>query len=225
MLDLVAAGGAHGAASVPELPDVQLRTRLLAAVLDEIDYGLMLVSDDAQVLHANHVARSELDAEHPLQLLGRGLRARVSTDVAPLYDAIASACRQGLRRMVTLGEGRHRVTVAVVPLPEDTASGRHGRPALMLLGKRQVCEGLTVHAFARSMGLTPAETQVLEALCGGDRPAEIALRHGVALSTVRTQVGSIRAKTGAPSIGALLRQLAVLPPMVSALRGIGAAAT
>ncbi len=42
-----------------------------ALMLDEIDYGMLLLADDSVVLHANHVARAELDAEHPLQLLGR----------------------------------------------------------------------------------------------------------------------------------------------------------
>jgi len=41
----------------------------------------------------------------------------------------------------------------------------------------------------------------------------------VAVSTVRTQIGSIRAKTGAASISELVRQVAVLPPLVGALRG------
>jgi hypothetical protein len=35
---------------------------------------------------------------------------------------------------------------------------------------------------------------------------------------VRTQIQSIRAKSGADSISELLRQLAVLPPLISALR-------
>jgi len=35
---------------------------------------------------------------------------------------------------------------------------------------------------------------------------------------VRTQIQSIRAKSGADSIGELLRQLALLPPLMSALR-------
>jgi DNA-binding CsgD family transcriptional regulator len=59
---------------------------------------------------------------------------------------------------------------------------------------------------------------VLEHLCGGVRPTEIAQRQGVAVSTVRTQIGSIRAKTGATSIRELVRQVAVLPPLVGALR-------
>ena len=51
------------------------------------------------------------------------------------------------------------------------------------------------------------------------RPNEIASRAGVAVSTVRTQIGSIRSKTGATSIRELVRQVAVLPPLVGALRG------
>jgi hypothetical protein len=35
----------------------------------------------------------------------------------------------------------------------------------------------------------------------------------------RTQIGSIRAKAGAGSISELVRQVAVLPPLVGALRG------
>jgi DNA-binding CsgD family transcriptional regulator len=87
-----------------------------------------------------------------------------------------------------------------------------------VLGKRQVCEKLSVQGFARSLAMTPAETRVLELLCAGVRPTEIAQRQGVAVSTVRTQIGSLRAKTGAGSIRELVRQVAVLPPLVGALR-------
>jgi DNA-binding CsgD family transcriptional regulator len=38
------------------------------------------------------------------------------------------------------------------------------------------------------------------------------------MATVRSQIGSIRAKTGAESIRELVRRVAVLPPMRSALR-------
>jgi DNA-binding CsgD family transcriptional regulator len=134
--------------------------------------------------------------------------------VAPLYDALAAAQR-GLRKLVTLGEGEHRVSLSVVPLPAAAGS----RPVtLLVLGKRQVCEQLSVQGYARAVSLTPAETRVLELLCSGVQPTVIAARQGVAVSTVRTQIGSIRAKTGAGSIRELVRQVAVLPPLVGALR-------
>ena len=191
----------------------------LTRMLDEIDYGMLLVSADAQVLYLNHAARMELDGRHPLQLLGHLLRAHRPQDVAPLYDALACAQR-GLRKLVTLGAGEHRVSVSVVPLPGSVgARSDELRPAtLLVLGKRQVCEQLSVQGYARSMHLTPAETRVLELLCAGVRPTQIARQLNVAVSTVRTQIGSIRAKTGAASISDLVRQVAVLPPMLSVLR-------
>jgi DNA-binding CsgD family transcriptional regulator len=191
----------------------------LTRMLDEIDYGMLLISAEAQVLYVNHAARHELDGEHPLQLLGHTLRAHHPQDVAPLYDALAAAQR-GLRRLLTLGEGEHRVSVSVVPLPAADGAADSGQPqtTLLVLGKRQMCALLSVQGFARSMMLTPTETRVLELLCSGVRPTEIATRQGVAVSTVRTQIGSIRSKTGAGSIRELVRQVALLPPLVGALR-------
>lgn len=189
-------------------------SRWMSLMLDEIDYGMVLLSDSGQVLHVNHAARAELDGQHPLQLVGRELRARLSQDMAPLNDALQAAQR-GLRRLVTMGERRAAFTMAVVPL--GTVAGG-ARATLLMLGKRRVCESLSVQWFARTHALTPAETRVLEGLCQGLDPREVAAQHGVGLATVRTQIGSIRAKTGAESIRDLVRRVAVLPPMVSSLR-------
>jgi DNA-binding CsgD family transcriptional regulator len=191
--------------------------RWMAAMLDEIDYGMLLVVEDMRVIHANHVARAELDNDHPLQILGQQLRVRRSQDVAPLREAVSAAAARGLRRLLTMGNDNHRISVAVVPLL--TLSPDWGSATLLVFGKRQMCEELSVHWFARSHKLTQAEAQVLKALCAGAPPNEIAKRQGVAISTVRTQISSIRAKTGAQSIRDLVRQVAVLPPLVSALRG------
>jgi DNA-binding CsgD family transcriptional regulator len=189
-------------------------------MLDEIDYGMLLVTGDGQVLYLNHTARLELDSDHPLQLMGHSLRAHRPQDVAPLYDALASAQR-GLRRLLTLGEGETRTSVSVVPLPPGRGQrlDDHAPATLLVLGKREVCASLSVQGYARSMNLTPAETRVLERLCAGVRPSAIAVEQAVAVSTIRTQIGSIRAKTGASSISELVRQVAVLPPVVGALRG------
>ncbi len=205
------------AATAPRL-DEDEATSCLARMLDEIDYGMLLVAADGQVLYLNHCARHELDGQHPLQLLGRTLRAGRPQDVAPLFDALAAAQR-GLRRLVTLGAGEQRVGVSVVPLPAAAEPGGRGPLTLLVLGKRSVCEQLSVRGFARSVALTPAETRVLELLCNGVKPTAIAREQGVAVSTVRTQIGSIRGKTGAASIRDLVRQVAVLPPLVGALRG------
>jgi len=191
--------------------------RWLSAALDEIDYGMLLIDQNGHPLHVNQLARGELDAEHPLQLIGQELRARLARDVTTLNAALHGALRRGLRKLLTLGEGPQQVSVSVVPLGAPAGDGA-GQAALVTLGKRQVGGELAVQGFARIHHLTPGETRVLTALCRGAPPAEIAAEYGVKICTVRTQIGCIRVKTGAPSIRALVRQVAVLPPLLGVLR-------
>jgi DNA-binding CsgD family transcriptional regulator len=189
--------------------------RWLAAALDELDYGIVLVFDGMNVVHINDAAHVELDELHPLQLLGNELRARLARDVAPLHEAVTAAATRGMRRLLTLGEASHQTSVSVVPLE---AADDGPRAVLIVLGKRAMCELLSVQGFARIHGLTGAEVRVLRELCNGIPPAQIAALLGVAISTVRSQIGSMRAKTGAQSIRALVRQVAVLPPVKGVLR-------
>jgi DNA-binding CsgD family transcriptional regulator len=101
------------------------------------------------------------------------------------------------------------------------AGARDMRASLLLLGRSRPCAALSLQWYALRHGLTPAETQVLGALCAGESPAEIAARQGVALSTVRSHVGSARAKTGTPSIRRLCERVALLPPLAHALSACG----
>lgn len=202
----------------PALPRAAMH-EWLAATLDEIDYGVLLVARDGRIMHANHAARVELgDAHHPLVLCGDELQVRHACDATAFRDALHSALRRGLRKLLSFGEGDAHCSVSVVPLRAQ--GGDRRAAALLLLGKRRVCEDLSVQCYARDHGLTPAEGRVLAALCGGRRPNEVAAEFGVAISTVRTQIGSIRLKTGADSIRSLVRTVATLPPLMSALRGM-----
>ncbi len=200
--------GWHGAS----LPLTHMLAHALDA-FDEIDYGIVIVDRLARVLNANHMARclcAERDSACLLQ--ADRLAARQCGDDHLLQHAVQSAAGQGRRSLLTLGAGGHPQTVAVVPLGQGAA------PAVLLVfGKRQVCEALSVDHYARVNGLTHAESMVLAALCDGDKPQEIAERFGVAVSTVRTQIASIRQKTRTDSIRDLVRRIAVLPPIVSAL--------
>ncbi len=190
----------------------------LAAALDELDYGIVLLLDDMHISHINDAAAVELDDRHPLAMVAGQLSARCARDTALLNEAVSSAATRGIRRLLTLGEDGRRASVSVVPLDSADAGPR---AVLVVLEKRSVCESLSVHGFARSCGLTGAETRVLVALCSGSPPTQTAEELGVAVSTVRSQIGSIRQKTGAASIRALVRQVAVLPPVKGVLRKMG----
>jgi DNA-binding CsgD family transcriptional regulator len=193
-------------------------TALLGAVLDEIDYGVMVVDpSSASVLHANRLALDEVHVQRTLRLTD----ARVEAADPPArraLEAALAAVRLGRRSLVRLppahgGEGRE-AQAAVVPLAAEGGSVR----ALLVFGKRQVADTLAVGFFARAHALTPTEDAVLAALCSGRKPAQIAHDHGVAISTVRTHVNSIRVKTGTTSIRELIGRVSTLPPMAPALR-------
>ena len=77
----------------------------LAATLDEIDYGMLPLTDAAHAIQANHAARLELDGTRPLPLQGDELRARRAKEAPPLAQALRAAARRVLRKLLTLGEG------------------------------------------------------------------------------------------------------------------------
>jgi DNA-binding CsgD family transcriptional regulator len=187
----------------------------LAAALDELDYGIVLLFDGMRVVHHNDAARIELDDRHPLHLLGTELQARFARDVGPFHAAVNDASLRGLRRLLTVGKDPERVSVSVIPL-EAADSGP--RAVLVVLGRRILCESLSIQGFARNHQLTDAETRVLNLLCRGTPPLQIAAEFGVAVSTIRSQLGSLRSKTGVASIRELICQVAALPPVKGALR-------
>ncbi len=193
------------------------QNRWLRSSLDCVDYPMLCIAADHSVLIANRAARSELaDPAHPLRLSGGFVSVRVATDAPRLQRALRDAQALGLRRLVVLGALASQISVAVVPVGEDGLDA--GETAVLLMfGKRRLCESLSADWFARERGLTGAESRVLQGLSSGLRPKEIAQRQGVAVSTVRTHLRSLRGKTGAPSIRALIHQVSVLPPIVARL--------
>ena len=181
--------------------------------LEELD-SVLLVNAAGRVLHCNLAARRCLDDEHPLLLLNDQLSTRSADDEGTLNDALTGAEHHGRRCLLRLGTGKQRANVVVVPLNRNVAQSA----VLLVLERRALCSELAAQWFALRHKLTPTETEVLKALSTGTRPGSVAERQGVAISTVRTQIQSIRAKSGANSISELLRQLAMLPPLMSALR-------
>jgi DNA-binding CsgD family transcriptional regulator len=191
------------------------RADLLIRVLDELDLGLLLVSVDARVCTVNRQALRECTVQRAMQLHDGLIQPRQERDRAPFARALIATVG-GRRTMLCVGPDEERLSLAVVPV-RDPLAAREAGLALLVFGKRRVCEPLSVEFFAREHRLTGAEESVLRKLSDGLSPGDIASRSGVALSTVRTQIASIRQKTGATTIGELVRRVTMLPPIVPIL--------
>jgi DNA-binding CsgD family transcriptional regulator len=185
----------------------------LRQALDELDYGVMLMSGSGRLVQSNEIARTLLADRVALRLAGEHVvgvgEAAQSRWMTALRDA-----HRGIRRLVFLGAGEQAVPIALCPLAVGAGAGE-GVPDLVLAmsGRCGSCEALSVSAFGRERRLTPAELDVLHGLVAGTPPQEVALSLGRSAATVRTQIRAILGKTESASIRALLMTVSRLPPI------------
>lgn len=194
-----------------EAPVSHAASPLAMLVMDQIDCGLIVCDAHGHMLQANRAAQRELEGGHILKLMEGVVRCRgESSD--ELHAAIDAAARRGLRRLVCPREADTPMIV-VTPLAPDAADRRP--LALVMLGRRTLCTPLGLELLAMQHRLTLAEQRVLRALVGGASVRDIALEHCVAVSTIRTQLQSMREKVGVSNIDKLLLTAARVPPVPS----------
>jgi DNA-binding CsgD family transcriptional regulator len=192
------------------------RRALLDQVLDEVAYGVAVATPDGLLLHANRAARQELASQRTLFERNGRLRAHAAEDATAMLDALGRAAA-GKRSLLHLGttDGA-KFGIAIVPVRRSRPSDPE--QAAVLFSRATVCESLMLCFFARSHALTPTEERVLAVLCQGHSAPEAAQRLQVAVSTVRSHVRSLCAKTRCSGVRELVRRVAMLPPVAPALR-------
>ena len=136
-----------------------------------------------------------------------------SREHGSLARALASA-REGRRSLVQLAHGKELLSLAVLPLCQPSP---WPDAVLMVFGLRNAWRSLTVQFYAQACKLTLVEARVLRALSDGLSPAQIACKHGVAMTTIRSQLLNVRIKTGSRSLMELVRSLDCLPPIMPAV--------
>jgi DNA-binding NarL/FixJ family response regulator len=197
---------------------------LLLELLEELDTPVVVCAEDGAVAVANSAARHELMVASPL-----GVDAAGSLRLAPGAQACEWSWRQALRNATQLGKRQllalrddsHTLMVSVMPLGTLRQQGQAAAGvsvALVMLARRQPAPALAVQMLSKLFALTSAEQGVLTGLLAGERVEAIAVRRGVKLSTLRTQVSAVREKLGARRLEDLVRIASELPPISGVLR-------
>jgi DNA-binding NarL/FixJ family response regulator len=186
----------------------------LTEILEELDTGVMVCDEEGRLKIANNAARHELRRGRLLAVQASGLlqlSEGAQAAQAKWRSALHAATAARHRQMLALSDGRQRLMVSVMPL------GQRVGLALVML-RRQLAPELAVEMLGGIFELTSAEQRVLVGLLAGERVETIAGQRGVMLSTLRTQVHSLREKLGASRLEDVVRLAACLPPMSSVLR-------
>jgi DNA-binding CsgD family transcriptional regulator len=179
-------------------------------VLEEIDYGLILLGANGDLQHANQLGWSELSRARFLRLEDGQVVGESTAATQELRRGL-QASAMGRRHMLMLRDGGDVLPVTCVPLMPTEGSAT---PVLLMLARQTATQNLNVGFFSRTHGLTAAEESVLRHLCEGLQVKEIARAKGITPSTVRTHLRSLREKTGLRHIRLLAQRVAMLPPML-----------
>jgi DNA-binding CsgD family transcriptional regulator len=194
-------------------PRAEPAAALLAAIVDQLAMGIVAVDVDGRVVHANRAALEALRGSG-LRIAGNGrLESNRARDNAALDNALAAVAKQR-RSLITLGSELNPLTVAVQPLTLPGQTG-HRQRAMLLFSRPMLCDRPALVAYTCTYQLTPAETAVVEALCGGLRAKEVAVQTGSSIATVRSHLRNIYYKTGARNLQDLLARIASLPPLAA----------
>ena len=186
---------------------------LLGLLVDELAHGVMIVNTQGWILHANRAALGALQRGVGLATSHGGLKLKSVADQNRLTLALAKAA-SGKRGLIRHEDAGGSTNLAVVPLSRQTA-GPCDRIAL-LFSREDACEPSLFASFAHSHRLTRTEEQVLQLLCRCLSAPEIAVQMKVAVSTIRSHVRSLCAKTSTHGVRQLINLVAALPPLAPA---------
>ena len=191
---------------------------LLMQVLEEINHGVLLLSETARVRYANRTAIRTLLSGSAQSMGPPRLQLGNADDQSALLKSL-KACSRGCRSLLNVhSRSGQEVSLGVSPIDAPAHDVDDEVVAMVTLGKDQKVDALGLQFFAQTHHLTMAESHVLERLCKGMQATQIAEHGGVACSTVRSQIRSITLKTHARGIRDIVSKVMLLPPMASALQ-------
>ena len=188
---------------------------VLTAVADRSATGILVVEESGKVRFANALARQAMLAPGELAIVNDQLRANTPRVQRLLADALPQAVSskpRATRIPLPTSEGE-ATDIFITPLPTMHGGTTGMRPlALLLVGRRGHVDAMPSEDDLRQLfDFTPAESNVALMLCAGQAPKEIARDLHISITTVRSQVSSLLAKTGTARQVDLVRLIASLP--------------
>jgi|SRR5688572_3450469 len=170
------------------------------ASLDRLGVTAFIVSANGTVHQQNESARNLVAADGSILVMNSRLRFSDPALNATLEAALRKATQPSSRSsLFPVRAGKNEVyEVNVSPLQPADENGLTPamRLALVVIARPRPDAERIARRVRRLYGLTQAEARVVAALTLGETVEQIAVAHGVRVSTVRAQVRSIFEKTG-----------------------------
>lgn len=209
----------HAAAVQARLDRAEGRSDMALSALEMMAVGVVLVSQDGEILFTNALSERLLSA-HQLRCEGRIVAGRTLDETRALRTLIARAAGDGHERARSGGvlvvegvNGDLPLVVRAVPLsgPEIQGSVGLDAPVMLLLNEVGSSAALPADLLKEAFGLTRTEAAVAGALAEGQSLQQIADHLGTARSTVASHLNALFAKTQTRRQTDLVRTLWSVP--------------
>jgi DNA-binding CsgD family transcriptional regulator len=206
------------AAKVSTVSDAK---RLAMAVLDRMDYGIVIVNQAGHVRMTNQRAEQWLQSGEVIQSLFGRIRLTNTKDNDVLCGLIRTAASGANADMhaktieTVAAHSNTRVRVAVLPISNDEKKQLDDDEAgvVLILSDNNQQRAMASHVLQDSYGLTVAETKVATGLAGGQTQDELSETLFVSLSTIKTHTQHIYQKIGVSRQVDLVRLVYGLPAL------------
>jgi len=206
------------------LRDAQFKTAASLAALDRLASGVVLLGSRSQVAFINYAAQRILSASDGLAVrnasFAGGTRYLVAEQPAArsaIEAALADCLDESALRVPHFSRGvtvprssrQGALVLQFAPLPatNEFGVGAEQARAIVFITAPDDAIAIEPSKLAAIYGLTPAETRLALQVCRGETLANAARRSGIALSTARSQLRSIFAKTHVSRQAELVRLL------------------
>lgn len=196
--------------------------RLAMAMLDHIDYAIVLVDQRGQICLSNQRAEKLFESKETISSIFGRIRLAHSAD----NDALATALRCATARdgaepatqALEVRDARGGDNVHLIVLPIGVSSGAQTKEgqasAAIIIADARQQRSMASQVLKSSFGLTPAEIKVAMGIAHGRPPDELGCDLSISLATVKTHTQRIYQKTGVSRQVDLSRLIYGLPAVI-----------
>jgi len=197
-----------------EMVALRARTQGLEALMEQLPMGLLFFDTAGRLLHAN--ARARTLSERPQSATLRAL-LRVPLLASTADAALRALFQQSLQAQCGCVELPGGLLLVTLPVGDLAALGVHQRSpgVAWAVLERSLGAEAAVALARQAYRLSPAEADLLLALMRGQTPQDFADARGSRITTVRTQMSALLAKTRTQrqqDLVALVARLMLLAP-------------
>jgi DNA-binding CsgD family transcriptional regulator/PAS domain-containing protein len=182
------------------LQAADLRLEMASSALDQLTLGVLFVGPAGQPLWLNRRAQEIIATSDVLRLAGaRGLVAANPSESRSLRALITGAVSDGRQGLLPISRGLEARALLLIAIPLKAGSVRDAgmQPVcgVVFLSDPDRADIPTMEPLRQAFGLTPREAQLAVAVAQGNGLQAAADATGVALTTARTQLQQVFAKT------------------------------